>query len=83
MLPLRYMGGLTIELEICSDPTEPIISNAYTAPAVTDEAQTINSPLVRGREAIALFQETNISRDWKLTECQIKCDVITLEINFK
>ena len=63
-LPLRYMGGLTTELELESDPLEPIISDPYVSGGVGAEEQTLNSPYRAATQTIALLQEANISRDW-------------------
>ena len=76
------MGGLTIELELVSDPLEPIISNTYTSPGVSEDDQTASTPYRAATSTIALLQEANISRDWTISEVQVRCDVVTLDNNF-
>ena len=63
-LPLRYMGGLTIELELVSDPLDPLISDTFTAPAVAAWEGNASNPPTLARAAVPLLQESNISRDW-------------------
>jgi hypothetical protein len=74
-LPLRYMGGLTLEFELVSDPTECLISDPYTFAAVTAAG------IVLPEAAVTVLQVTDISTNWFITDVQIKCDVIQLDNN--
>ena len=58
------MGGLTIELELVSDPLDPLISDTFTAPAVDAWDGNASKPPTLARAAVPLLQEFNISRDW-------------------
>jgi hypothetical protein len=78
-LPLRYMGGLTIELELVSDPTECLISDPYTCNG-TASSQGEN-PLIPAVSSFEVLSVANISTNWTLSDLQIKCDVVTLDNN--
>jgi hypothetical protein len=72
-LPLRYMGGLTLEFELISDPTECLISQPYTFAAVAAAG------IVPAEPAAVVLQTTDISTSWYISDVQIKCDVIQLD----
>ena len=72
-LPLRYMGGLTFEFELVSDPTECLLSETFTSPADT----TSTPPIA----AVDVLKADDISKEWEITDVQIKCDVLQLDNN--
>jgi len=80
-LPLRYMGGLTLEFELVSDPTEPLISEAYTWPARAEQAKTTLTRFEAAQPEVELIKEHDISVVWSLSEVKCQCDVITLDNN--
>jgi len=80
-LPLRYMGGLTLEFELISDPTECLISEAYTWPARAEVLKTGVTRYEAAQLEVELIKAGDISTVWSLSEVQVKCDVITLDNN--
>jgi len=72
-LPLRYMGGLTFELELITDPTECLMFVPYTAPA--------NPSAVPPTEAIIVQQDNLIGNKWHISQFCIKADVLTIDNN--
>ena len=46
---------------------------------MSEDDQTASTPYRAATSTIALFQEANISRDWTISEVQVKCDVIPLD----
>ena len=71
-LPFRYMGGLTIELELVSDPNEPIISGSF---AYSGDPNAV--PPVPATELIA---NDGYSDKWSIINIQVKADTIQLDI---
>ena len=79
-LPLRYMGGLTLELELVSDPAECLISDAYTYPETrTIHTDSQGNTTTVTTAAIPVLVASAISTSWYLSDVQIKCDVIQLD----
>ena len=62
-LPLKYCGGITIELEVVGDATEPIVSHTWTTGT--------------GNTGVDLATNTSVS--WHLENVQCKCDLVTLD----
>jgi hypothetical protein len=79
-LPLRYMGGLTLEFELVSDPTECLISAAYMSGA-TNAYPSVGAPLIPAVDVISVLAAANLATAWTLSDIQIKCDVIQLDNN--
>ena len=74
-LPLKYMGNLTIELELVSNATDCIIDyNNYTS---DDDVGNRFTSDVAG----AVGQLTNTSIDWEINNARVICDVCTLDNN--
>jgi len=81
-LPLRYMGGLTLEFELISDPTECVISEAYTYPEVTTntvDTHGVTTTVIKA--AIPVILANALSTSWTISDVQVKCDVIQLDNN--
>ena len=62
MLPIRYMP-ITIELELVSSNTEPVVSDEQS-----DFTTTVSSGVL-----------PNTSTSWQLQNVQVKCDTVTLD----
>ena len=77
-LPLKYMGNLTIELELVTNATDCIIDyrDVVTADAVGNRFVNEVDP---GVEADARFRNTSI--DWQIENARVVCDVCTLDNN--
>ena len=77
-LPLKYMGNLTIELELVANATDCIIdyrddtSNTDIGNRFTTDVDTVATPG-------ANF--TNTSIDWEINNARVVCDVCTLDNN--
>ena len=65
-LPLRYMP-IELELEL-ADWDAPIITDFYVAPVGGEPAEDPGH-----------FRSTNTSTAWMLQNCQIKCDILSLD----
>ena len=81
-LPLKYMGNLTIELELVTNATDCIINpNDY------DESDTGISADLRNRFTVVVAGDvgkaTNTSIDWEISNPRVICDVCTLDNNLK
>ena len=79
-LPLKYMGNLTIELELVNNAIDCIIDpNNY------DESDTGIDADLRGRFTVAVAAPagiaTNTSIDWEISNARVICDVCTLDKN--
>ena len=74
-LPLRCMGGLTLELELVNTLAEWIITDSWSFPAVTA------SEGVPAQAAFTAISEESISREWIITEVAAKADLIVLDHN--
>ena len=79
-LPLKYMGNLTIELELVTNAIDCIINpNDY------DESDTALNADVRNRFTVAVAGDvgkaTNTSIDWEISNARVVCDVCTLDNN--
>ena len=79
-LPLKYMGNLTIELELVTNATDCIINpNDY------DESDTGISADLRNRFTVAVAGDvgkaTNTSIDFEISNPRVVCDVCTLDNN--
>ena len=79
-LPLKYMGILTIELELVTNAIDCIINpNDY------DESDTNISADIRNRFTVAVAGDvgkaTNTSIDWEISNPRVVCDVCTLDNN--
>ena len=79
-LPLKYMGNLTIELELVNSATDCIINpNDY------DESDTGIDAALRGRfttsVALPAGGATNTSIDWEINNVFCACNVLTLDNN--
>ena len=79
-LPLKYMGNLTIELELVSSALDCIVN-----PDDYDEADTAIAQLLREKftKDVALpgGNATNTSTDFELNNAFVQCDVCTLDNN--
>ena len=80
-LPLKYMGTLTIELELVTNATDCIMNpNDY------DEGDTGIDAGIRNRFSVAVAGDvgkaTNTSIDWEISNPRVICDVCTLDNNF-
>jgi hypothetical protein len=71
-LPLQYMGGLVIELELVNDQLDPIISQG---PNNEDPANAALNFVVQNDNAALI----NTSVDWELLNLEVKCDLVTLD----
>jgi hypothetical protein len=71
-LPIAYMGGLIIELELVNDQLEPIISQG---PNNEDVANTALNFVVQNDNAALI----NTSTEWELQNVELKCDLVTLD----
>ena len=79
-LPLKYMGNLTIELELVTNATDCIINpNDY------DESDTGIATDIRNRFTVVVAGDvgkaTNTSIDWEISNPRVVCDVCTLDNN--
>ena len=79
-LPLKYMGNLTIELELVTNAVDCIIDpNNY------DESDTGLDEDIRTRFTVAVAGDTgkatNTSIDWEISNPRVVCDVCTLDNN--
>ena len=79
-LPLKYMGNLTIELELVNNAIDCIINpNDY------DESDTGITADLRNRFTLAVAGDvgkaTNTSIDWEISNARVVCDVCTLDNN--
>ena len=79
-LPLKYMGNLTIELELVNSAVDCIIDpNNY------DESDTGIATDLRNRFTVAVAGDvgkaTNTSIDWEISNARVVCDVCTLDNN--
>ena len=79
-LPLKYMGNLTIELELVNNAFDCIINpNDY------DESDTGIAADLRNRFTVAVAGDvgkaTNTSIDWEISNARVVCDVCTLDNN--
>ena len=79
-LPLKYMGNLTIELELVNNAIDCIINpNDY------DESDTGIAADLRNRFTIAVAGDTgkatNTSIDWEISNARVICDVCSLDNN--
>jgi len=72
-LPLRYLGGLTLEFELVNTLEECIISEPWEFPA--QEAREG----VPAQPAFAAITAASISKEWSITEVAVLCDVIILD----
>ena len=79
-LPLKYMGNLTIELELVNNATDCIIN-----PNDFDESDTGINADIRNRFTVAVAGDvgkaTNTSIDWEISNPRVICDVCTLDNN--
>ena len=77
-LPLKYMGNLTIELELVTNAIDCIID-----PNNFDESDTGISEDIRNRFTVAVAGDvgkaTNTSIDWEISNARVVCDVCTLD----
>jgi hypothetical protein len=67
MLPLKYMGNLTLELELCGNKGDPVVTPGVAFP--NDGA----SP------PVSIFTTTNTTDSWAIEDVQLKCDVIHID----
>ena len=67
MLPLKYMGNLTIELELCANKQDPVVTPGVLLP--NDGA----SP------PVSIFTAANTSDSWEISDVQLKCDVVSID----
>ena len=79
-LPLKYMGNLTIELELVTNATDCIINpNDY------DESDTGIDAGLRNRFTVAVAGDTgkatNTSIDFKISNPRVVCDLCSLDNN--
>ena len=79
-LPLKYMGNLTIELELVTNATDCIINpNDY------DESDTGIAADIRNRFTVVVAGDvgkaTNTSIDWEISNPRVICDVCSLDNN--
>ena len=79
-LPLKYMGNLTIELELVNNAIDCIIDpNNY------DESDNGIDADLRSRFTVAVAGDvgkaTNRSIDWEISNAGVVCDVCTLDNN--
>ena len=79
-LPLKYMGNLTIELELVTNAIDCIINpNDY------DESDTNISADIRNRFTVVVAGDvgkaTNTSIDWEISNPRVICDVCSLDNN--
>ena len=79
-LPLKYMGNLTIELELVTNATDCIINpNDY------DESDTGISEGLRNRFTVAVAGDvgkaTNTSIDYEISNPRVVCDLCSLDNN--
>ena len=77
-LPLKYMGNLTIELELVTNATDCIIDpdDVTTADA---KGKRFVKDIDPATEADAEFRNTSI--DWEINNARVVCDVCTLDNN--
>ena len=79
-LPLKYMGNLTIELELVNNATDCIIN-----PNDFDESDSGINADIRNRFTVAVAGDvgkaTNTSIDWEISNPRVICDVCTLDNN--
>ena len=79
-LPLKYMGNLSMELELVNNAIDCIINpNDY------DESDTGIAADLRNRFTIAVAGDTgkatNTSIDWEISNARVICDVCSLDNN--
>ena len=75
-LPLRYMGGMTLEFELISDPTDCLMSTTYTSLATDAEG-----PFAAIGAKTVPDADKPPSKNWYLTDIQVKADVLTIDNN--
>lgn len=73
-LPLRYMGGLTLEFELITDPKECLMSDPFLF-----AADDLDIPPAA---AIDVQKDINIFTAWHISQFAIKADIVTLDNNF-
>ena len=82
-LPLKYMGNLTIELELVNNATDCIINpNDFTTPGA-DGAFPSTDIVNRSTTSVSgdVGKATNTSIDWEISNPRVICDVCTLDNN--
>ena len=79
-LPLKYMGNLTIELELVTNAVDCVID-----PKNYDETDTGLDAGIRNCFTVAVAGDTakatNTSIDWEISNPRVVCDVCTLDNN--
>jgi hypothetical protein len=83
-LPLRYMGGLTLEFELVQDPTECLITAQYIIPQSTttsDDPDTPGATITTHTPTKNVITNAQMFKNWSLSDVQIKCDVVTIDNN--
>jgi hypothetical protein len=65
-IPLRYAGGIIIELEVCQNLTDPII--------IPDTAD----PLISA-EPWLFYSSANTSTQWEINNVRVLGDVLTMD----
>ena len=79
-LPLKYMGNLTIELELVTNATDCIIDyNDDTADTAVGNRFVNNVNPADAGQANARYRNTSIQ--WQINNARVVCDVCTLDNN--
>ena len=79
-LPLKYMGNLTIELELVSNDTDCIVNPDDYDEADTGIAQNLREKFTKD-VALPGGNATNTSKIFELNNAFVQCDVCTLDNN--
>ena len=74
--PLRFMGGMTLEFLLISDPTDCLMSEHYTSDPTPD-----NGPFTHLDAITGPATNKPPSKSWYLTDIQVKADVLTIDNN--
>jgi len=75
------MGGLTLEFELISDPSECLISVPWEWAEQAAIPGTAEHPAVPIQPAFTALTAEQISTTWTISDVQVKCDVIQLDNN--
>jgi len=71
-IPIEY-ANLVLELELVQDPNEPVLFQGLYGSA------TLDGDAAGTARAAMTFDEANCSNEWRIQNCEIKADLITLD----
>lgn len=71
-IPIDY-ANLILELELVSDPNDPILYSGLYGTVALDVA---DAGVIR---PMTTFYETNCTNQWRIQNVEVKCDIITID----